>query len=342
MNKRNMTKTALLAVLTAFSAGQAAQAQNTRENNKREIVLRVLDQSKPNEYVPSAFFLHFPDKLGPKAIEEHLAFFRATNNDILKVQYEVLPPHWDIKTAADFSKVEVLPESYFDEQFKVIEGLAKAAGDEALVIPTVYSPLMILQIATDNDDIYKLAEKYPEEAEKAFEKLAYSIENYIRGARKHGADGFYVSSHGGNKEWFGQYNKVFLNHYRKWDKYISEVAAEVAPINILHICGGEYEDLSDWADYPASIINLPEFDTEKIKKAQEVFHRPIFGGLDHHGVLINGTIEEAKAQIDKILENAPQNFILGANCTVPNDTDYGRLRELVDYVHTWRQNHKQK
>ena len=111
MEKKNMTKVMLLAALTAFSLSQTAQAQNSRDNNKRELVLRVLDQSKQNEIVPSAFFLHFPDKLGPKAVEEHLAFFHATNNDILKVQYEVLPPHWDIKTAADFSKVEVLPES---------------------------------------------------------------------------------------------------------------------------------------------------------------------------------------------------------------------------------------
>ena len=340
MRNKNIFKPVLLAVLIAATAGQTAFAQNISEQSKREIVLRVLDQSKQNDYVPSAFFLHFPDKFGYKAVKEHLDFFHATNNDILKVQYETLPPHWEIKTGADFNKVQVLPEAYFEEQFKVIEDLVREAGHEALVIPTVYSPLMILQQATGNREIYKLAEKYPVEAEKAFEKLAYSIENYIRGARKRGADGFYVSSHGGNKEWFGQYNKVFLNYYRKWDKYISEVAAEVAPINILHICGGEYEDLSDWADYPASIINLPEFDLEKIKKAQEVFHRPIFGGLDHHGVLINGSIEEAKAQVDKILQNAPQNFILGANCTVPNETDYARLRELVDYVHTWRQTHK--
>ena len=68
--------------------------------------------------------------------------------------------------------------------------------------------------------------------------------------------------------------------------------------------------------------------------------RPVFGGLDRLGVVAKGSIEEAKAAVDKVLSNAPDNFILGADCTVPSDTEYSRLRAVIDYAHTWRQTHK--
>ena len=107
-----------------------------------------------------------------------------------------------------------------------------------------------------------------------------------------------------------------------------------------HICGGEYENLDAWADYPGTIINLPEFDVNKLRHAQEVFKRPILGGLDHRGVLINGTLEEVYAQVDSVLTKGPKNIIIGANCTVPDSTASDRLHAIVEYVHNWRQTHK--
>lgn len=335
--EKNVIKLVLLSVITLTAC--STQQQEEQVSNKRELIERVLDQSKAPEIIPAAFFHHFPDKFGPKAVEEHIAFFHETDNDILKVQYETLPPQWEIKTAKDFEKVQELPTEYFEPQLQVIEELAKQLKDSALIIPTVYSPLLILHQAT-GEEVDEVIKKYPAAAEPAFEKLAKSIENYIRAARERGADGFYVSSHGGNIEFFGQDSEVWTKYLRKWDKYISEVADSVAPLNILHICGGQYENLDAWADYPGAIINLPEFDVEKLRHAQEVFKRPIFGGLDHRGVLINGTLEEVYAQVDKVLSNGPQNLILGANCTVPDSTANERLRAVVDYAHTWRQTHK--
>ncbi|MBQ8153394.1 MAG: hypothetical protein IJ069_06915 [Prevotella sp.] len=334
---KNVIKLVLFSVITLTAC--STQQQEELVSNKRELIERVLDQTKAPDIIPAAFFHHFPDKFGPKAVEEHIAFFHETGNDILKVQYETLPPKWEIKTAKDFEKVQELPAVYFEPQLQVIEELAAQLKDSALIIPTVYSPLLILHQAA-GVEVDEVIKKNPAAAEPAFEKLAKSIENYIRAARERGADGFYVSSHGGNIEFFGQDSEVWTKYLRKWDKYISEVADSVAPLNILHICGGQYENLDAWADYPGTIINLPEFDVEKLHHAQEVFKRPIFGGLDHRGVLINGTLEEVYAQVDKVLSNGPQNLILGANCTVPDSTASDRLRAVVDYVHSWRQTHK--
>ena len=70
--------------------------------------------------------------------------------------------------------------------------------NEALIIPTVFSPLKVLsQIIgeTPNDTaVTSLINKDPEAVKPALEAVTQSIEYFIREARKRGADGFYVSS----------------------------------------------------------------------------------------------------------------------------------------------------
>ena len=336
-----------IAVLSAWSVialPVQAQAQEpfTQKANKRELILSVLDQSKPNQYVPAAFFLHFEHKLGAKAVQDHINFFRATNMDIVKVQYEVVVPRLEIKTPDDWKKVPVYGEAFFEPQLAVIEDLARELKGEALVLPTVYSPVSLLH-QTVGDGFVELVKKDPEAVRPALENITLSIENYLRAARRRGADGFYVSSQGGDTKTFGT-TPIFKNVFRPYDKRVSEVANEIAPFNILHICdyGSSYVSIDDYADYPASIINPPihlENGSVDLKHVQKVFKRPVFGGLDRLGVLATGTLEEAKKEVDKVMENAPANFILGADCTVPSNTDYDRLRAIIDYVHSWRYNH---
>lgn len=345
--KKNFVKTIAVALL-ATTGIQTVAAQQQVANNRRERILQVLDQSRPNEYVPAAFFLHFENKLGRKAVQDHKDFYHATNMDFVKVFYEIAVPVIDIKTGKDWEKVPVYGEDFFEPQVAVIEDLAREFGKEAFILPTVYSPLALAhQTLGRGKDLKKLAEENPEAFGKAIKNLSLSIENYLRSARKHGADGFYVSSQGGDGNSLSE--KIWKEQVRQWDKHVSEVANEIGEINILHICdyGTPFknaEALYAFADYPASIINVPlnfsDGSTLNLKEAQKRFGRPIFGGLERLGVIATGTVEDAKKAVDKVLENAPQNFILGADCTVPGETDWEKLRAVIDYAHTWRQTHK--
>ena len=345
--KKNFVKT-LAVALFATTGIQTVAAQQQVANNRREVILQVLDQSRPNEYVPAAFFLHFENKLGRKAVQDHKDFYRATNMDFVKVFYEIVVPQIDIKSGKEWEKVPVYSEDFFAPQVAVIEDLAREFGKEAFILPTVYSPLALAHQTLGRDkDLKKLAEEDPKAFGQAIKNLSLSIENYLRAARKHGADGFYVSSQGGDGNSLSP--EIWKEHVREWDKHVSEVANEIGEINILHICdyGTPFknaEALYAFTDYPASIINVPlnfsDGSTLNLKEAQQRFGRPIFGGLERLGVIATGTIEEAKKAVDKVLENAPQNFILGADCTVPGDTDWEKLRAVIDYAHTWRQTHR--
>ena len=346
--KTNNFKTAIVALIAATTGIQAVNAQQSVADNRRERILQVLDQSRPNEYVPAGFFLHFENKLGRKAVEDHKAFYKATNMDFVKVFYEIAVPKIDIQSGKDWEKVPVYSEEFFAPQVAVIEDLAREFGKEAFILPTVYSPLALAhQTLGRGKDFKKLIEEDPKAFGQAIKNLSLSIENYLRSARKHGADGFYVSSQGGDGNTISQ--KIWKEQIRPWDKHVSEVANEIGLINILHICdyGTPYknaEALYEYADYPASIINVPlkfsDGSTLNLKEAQKRFGRPIFGGLERLGVISKGTLEEAKAEVDKVLKDAAPNFILGADCTVPGDTDWEKLRAVIDYAHTWRQTHK--
>jgi uroporphyrinogen decarboxylase len=360
MKKREFLKKSLLAAgglglaasgtVSVFAQKPAAGGANGLSYgrsgiNKREKVLAVLDQSKPNEYVPAAFFLHFKDKLGQGAINSHLDFFRATNMDIVKVQYEIVVPHIDIKNPKEWSKIPVYKKDFFEPQLAVIEALAKELKSEALILPTVYSPLS-LAYQTVGKDALAHAKQDPDAVAKGLNNLALGIVNYIEEAIKRGADGFYISTQGGNSKHFGEgelFEKLVVPH----DLTVSQAASDKALLNILHVCDyGEsyYTNIRQFASYPGSIINAPNVLLDgspiKTKDIQKTFGRPVMGGLDRLGVIATGTVEEAKAAADKVLSEAAPNFILGADCTVPSETSYEKLRAVIDYAHEWRTNHR--
>ena len=68
-------------------------------------MLRLLDRSVRQTYVPAAFFIHFDQAchFGQAAVEKHLEYFRHTGMDFVKIQYErVFPPIPDIKRPEDW------------------------------------------------------------------------------------------------------------------------------------------------------------------------------------------------------------------------------------------------
>src|SRR4051812_12560828 len=77
--------------------------------NKRERMLAWLGgQSSPN-YTPAAFFLHFGNdyKAGTAAARRHLEFFRHTDMDFLKIQFEqTYSPQDFLRKPADWSKLK--------------------------------------------------------------------------------------------------------------------------------------------------------------------------------------------------------------------------------------------
>jgi uroporphyrinogen decarboxylase len=309
--------------------------------NKREKVLAVLDQSKPNDYIPAGFFLHFNDKLGDAAVKSHVDFFHATNMDFVKIQYEiVLPKLDDVKTPKDWKKIPVYDKTFFQPQLQVIQALVKELKAEALVIPTVYSPFSLAQ-QTAGEHVLQHANENPDDVAVGFQHITESIVNYLQAATDLGVDGFYISTQGGDVNNFADtplYDKLI----KPFDLIVSDTAQKIANVNILHICdyGSSYNQIDKFVSYPGSIINPPIklADNTPVftKDVQKLFKRPVMGGLDRLGNLATGNIDTVLKEVDEVLTDAAPNIILAADCTVPSDVPWDKLRQVIDYAHNWR------
>ena len=345
----------LIAAVASVSATQS-MAQTANDYNKRELLWQVLDQSRANDYVPVFFNIHFKDKTGQKAVQSHIDWYKTTHVDFVNVKYEYFPEIQAVNSTKDWKNIKSFAPETWEEQLNVIRQLKHELGSEALIIPTVFSPLRVLiqtagsQLSSDREGrrhFVELIKQDPKAIKPALDAVTKSLVYYIREARKAGADGFYISSQGDDLEEFG--GEVFNSIIKPYDRQLSDVAAEVAPFNILHICesGGHFtpETFNDYLDYPGSVINPPlhNWKDKSISLADisRLFHRPVLGGLNNRSqALKDGNLAELKAEVDEILKNAPANFIFGADDSVFNDVDQETLRKLVDYIHTWRQTHK--
>ena len=111
--------------------------------------------------------------------------------------------------------------------------------------------------------------------------------------------------------------------------------------NILHVCdyAGSYADLAPFVDYPGHVVSAPIYAGGQAiapRAVVNLFNRPYMGGLDRLGVLATGSPAEVKSAVEAVLRDAPERFILGADCTVPSDTPWDNLKLAIDTAHAFQ------
>jgi uroporphyrinogen decarboxylase len=180
----------------------------------------------------------------------------------------------------------------------------------------------------------------PEKVVPGFEIITESILWFVRECAKRGLDGFYASTQGGEGFRF-QDPAIFTNYVRPYDLAILNEIDRTCAFNILHVCDycGPYDSFAPFLDYPGDVINSPlevNGQTTTVAEAAAFWGRPFMGGLDRHGILVNGTQAEVRAAVRAVLQDAPERFFLGADCTVPGDIDWDNLRAAIDTAHEYK------
>ena len=310
--------------------------------NKRERVLALLDQDSQPDAIPAAFFLHFDPQYhrGLGAVDKHLEYFRYTGMDFVKIQFEqVFPQHPSIQSPRDWAKMPLYGIDFYQDQLDVVAGLVKAVKGEALVIVTLYSAFMCANLTTNGRTITAHLEEDPEQAKRGLEIIAESLMGFVKQCIALGVDGFYASTQGGESDRF-QDPTLFAQYIKPFDHMLMDEANDWCPFNILHICDyhGGYSDLTPFLDYPGHVVNCPLRVGAREQTAKEIsgtFARPYMGGLDRHGVLVSGSRQEIVSSVDQVLRAAPERFILGADCTLPNDIDWDRIRTAISTAHAY-------
>ena len=313
--------------------------------NKRDVVLSLFDSLRTPEYTPAAFFLHFPPEYhgGQAAVEKHLEYFHYTGMDFVKIQYEANFPHLaGIQTPEDWAKMPFYALDFYESQLRAVEGLVKAAGPEALVIETLYSPFMCACQTTSNEMVTQHIQENPQAVKRGMEIITESLMGFVKECIRLGVDGFYTSTQGGEEGRFED-AALFDTCIRPYDLALMNEANQSCIFNILHVCDylRPYSEsgLRQFVDYPGQVVNASlDLTTGKIapKDVAVMFGRPFMGGMNRLGVLATGSQDQVRPAAQEALSNALERTILGADCTVPNNTNWDNLRAAIETAHNFQ------
>jgi uroporphyrinogen decarboxylase len=308
--------------------------------NKRDAVLSLLEPGYRRGYIPAAFFLHFDPAYhrGQAAVEKHLEYFQTTGMDFVKIQYELSFPHQpQIQKPEDWAKMPFFKLDFYEEQLRVVEGLVKAAKPEALVVLTLYSPFMLAGQAAGGNTVTEHIQQDPDAVKKGMQTITDSLMGFVKECIRLGLDGFYTSTQGREAGRFDNPG-LFDQCIRPYDLQLMEEINRTCIFNILHVCDYNlpYRDLSPFVDYPGHVVNASLETTQGSISAKEVsrmFGRPFMGGLNRKGAIATGSPDEIRQAVTAAIQDAPERFILGADCTVPGGTSWENLRQAIAIAH---------
>lgn len=127
--------------LSAGTALSRASLAAPAPVNKRERMLSWLAGKGSQNYTPAAFFLHFGNdyKSGSAAAKRHLEFFRHTDMDFLKIQFEQTYTRQDfLQKPSDWSKLKLAKLDFYEPLLQTVRDLVKAEKKNSLILMTLY------------------------------------------------------------------------------------------------------------------------------------------------------------------------------------------------------------
>jgi uroporphyrinogen decarboxylase len=337
-NRRHFLRT--LGLVASTTLLNSSNLFSKPKINKREAVFNLIKGEINKNYTPVGFFVHFGDgyKVGDAAVNRHLEYFRAIDMDFVKIQYESeFPKLTSIKKPEDWAKMPLYGKDFYEKQLYIVKQLVKKGKKLAPVIATLYSPFMCAGHTVGSDLLTEHMKHDPESVKKGMEIIAESNMIYAKECIKLGVDGFLASTQGGEAFRF-QDPTIFKNYVKPYDLRLMNEINEACSCNILHICDyvGDYNDLSPFYDYPGHIVNCDFLVGDKVMAPKEIahlFNRPVFGGMEKRGPISKENPEDLKMAVKSVLENAPDRFILGAECALLGKIDWKQVRLAVDIAH---------
>ena len=296
----------------------------------------VLNCFKGEEYdrTPGSFWHHFPECkwFAAAAVKAHTDLYREAGLGFLKIMEEI---HYsfDIGKASDWKRY-IPPKRNAPErvaQRELISRIADKLAGETVIFTTIFDPLRTVGLPMGYDVIESQIAGDLKTVSGAFMAMAESISEYAADCIAAGADGIFFSSKGSEKRRFDR--EVFESVVGRPDLFICRAAAERSNFNILHICGPDTE-LEYYKDFPLSAINWDCHNGEyDLNKGAAVFpDKVILGGMNNRsGVLVEGTEDEIKQEVKDLIDGISfsNRFILGADCTLPEDIDYEKIRAAL-------------
>lgn len=319
-------------------------------STKRQLFQAVL-QGQATDRIPVGFWFHFFEDevveatgdtaLIQKNITGHKQFIEAFQPDFIKLMsdgYFFYPNAKLTLEAADDVLLTVQSiganHQWLDEQVALVKQQRQQFTEDVYSFYNVFSPITYLKIKFGGDaGFVKFVETHSEAAVKhVLAVVANDIAILARRViEEAGADGIYYSTQ--SIQTPSKQADIFQKFVKPVDETVLTAAQAAGGTNILHICGyeGAKNQLADFADYPAEIINwavvvegVPLAEGAKIFK-----DKVVLGGFGNtvNDVLYAGNQAAIEAETQAIIASLTngEKVLLGADCTIPRDTDLAHL-----------------
>ena len=312
---------------------------------KRQRVLAVLHGEKP-DHIPVGFSLHFPagQNAGEAGVRAHLEFFRETDADLVKIMNENLVPAQGTISGPDgWSCIAPINKEtpFIKKQLDFTKNILDQYDGDGYPLGTLHgitaSSIHPIEQAYGYDGSRTLLVEHLRENETpvldAMKRIAEGMCQLAWGYREAGVDGIYYAALGGESRWFT--DEEFARWIEPFDRLILSEIRKAGCDVFLHICKeqlqmeryrgyGELCDVVNWGVYEAPL---------SMEEGQKLFpDKVLMGGLPNRsGVMTDGSKEQLVREAQRLIRRfGPTKFILGADCTLPTELPYERVRWLAE------------
>lgn len=313
-------------------------------NAKKRVIAAIKGEELTE--LPSGFSLHFPKgcENGEAGVEAHLKFFKETDTDICKIMNENLIPYCEgITCGGDYSKLPSfsLESGFMKKQTELTKRILDAWGPDRFMMGTLHGVVacgihFIEKKYGYDGSRLAMAEHFRQDRNTVLDVYRRITEVMCRLAEKYieiGLDAVYYAALGGEYRYYT--DEEFTEYIEPLDKQILQTIRDTKGYCFLHICKdrlnmeryrdyGAYADVVNWGVYEAPC---------SLREGRDLFPgKTIMGGLaNRSGVLVDGTDEEIELAVkDVVKESGRKGFILGADCTLPTEINYRRIRTAVE------------
>lgn len=313
--------------------------------NAKERVIAAI-KKEPLTEIPSCFSLHFPQgcEEGENGVAAHLKYFEETGTDICKIMNENLLPACDnIRCGNDWKEIPTFSRdaAWLTKQMDLVKRILDQGDSGKFMMGTLHgivaSSLHLIEKTYGYDDGRLVMPEHLRQNKPAVtdvykrvaDILCVLAEEYI----KAGVDAIYYAALGGEYRYFT--DEEFEAHIAPLDKQVMAAIRENGGYCFLHMCKDRLnmERYSTYNAY-ADVVNWGIYEVPfTIEEAKKLFPgTTIMGGLaNRSGVLVEGTEEEIKEEVRKIIRSTGKTgFILGADCTLPTEIEYWRVKAAAD------------
>ena len=305
----------------AASAAAAAAAQpplSSRQRVDRALAGQSVDRP------PRSLWHHFGlERQGAaKHAEAILAFHRDYKTDLVKVMSDFPFP----KPKGQWWEVKELTSPYAP-QLEALAIINRGLARSAHFVETIFNPWNVAEKLSSKQDVKRLMTENPDRLLHTLDAIARSLANHTRLALSNGASGIFLAIANASPAVMSP--AEYAKFSEPFDRLVFN-AASGAPINVLHIHGGDvYLDrfVTGW---PGAVLNYSiEHTRTSFAATRKKFSGVLMGGIDEDAYP-SLTLTQIKAQAVKARQEAGAKFILSPGCSVPNDTPAAKLKLLAE------------